>query len=93
MVVNEAASELGQRVTIEVRNTRLGKMVVVVDKNAEPGIRPTTEAETIALSKVPDIVSKLDLSKHDTGDHIADVVIEECGGCTVDWQNSAQLMC
>jgi len=87
---DEAASELERRVTIEIRDTRLGSMAVVADKSAEAGIRPTTAAESIALAELPKIVSKLDPAKNNDGRQIVDVIVDKMGNCEIEWNDSAK---
>jgi hypothetical protein len=84
----DAGSRSEEAVQVTVKNPRIGKIPVIRDEAAENnalGGRPMTDAERVAESKFDEIEEKFDPDSHESGDHIADVVVED-GAARVVWR-------
>jgi len=74
-----------RRVRVEVKKTRVGSIVTIRDPSGGSGIRAPSDAERAALDSLNKVKENLDTDAHDHGDHVADIVVEDDGECSVKW--------
>lgn len=90
MPSDRSESEVEQRrIEVVVKSTRIGNLATYSDESGGSGVRAMTDAEIEADDFISEITKEIDAEAHESGDLVAEVLVEPDGECSVEWADDA----